>query len=83
MTIAVRTKAFKSGNSVAVRLPKAVAFSEGTELEIMRYGDVVTIRPVEPAKISFKEMLARLKELPKPGSVEVRDIEEIPERPGL
>ena len=75
-----KTKTFKSGNSQAVRLPKALAFPDGTELEIVRKGDVVTMRP---AKLPFHEMLQRLRELPSPDYVEVRDTEEIPDRPGL
>jgi antitoxin VapB len=43
------TRQFKSGNSFAVRLPKAVAFEpEDAELEILRKGDVVTIRKLQP-----------------------------------
>jgi antitoxin VapB len=38
-----RTKAFRSGNSIAVRLPKEVAFEDGTELVVERSGDIVTI----------------------------------------
>ncbi len=75
-----KTKTFKSGNSQAVRLPKALAFPEGTELEIVRSGDVVTLRP---AKLPFHEMLKRLRELPAPDYIEVRETEEIPDRPGL
>jgi antitoxin VapB len=78
-----KTKPFKSGNSQAVRLPKAFAYPEGTELELMKEGAVVTLRPVPPTKITFQEMLERMKALPKPSYVEVRDVEEIPERPGL
>ncbi len=75
-----KTKPFKSGNSQAVRLPKGFDYPEGTELEMVREGDVVTLRP---AKISMKQMIAEMRLLPKPSYVEVRDIEEIPERPGL
>jgi antitoxin VapB len=75
-----KTKPFRSGNSQAVRLPKAFAFPEGTELEMVREGDVVTLRP---AKISMKQMIEELRRLPKPPYVEVRDLEDIPERPGL
>jgi len=75
-----RTKTFKSGNSLAVRLPKDIAFPLGTEVEIIREGDVVTLRPL---RISISEMLENLRRLPRPDYVEVRDMEEIPERPGL
>jgi antitoxin VapB len=75
-----RTKPFKSGNSQAVRLPKAFAYPEGTELEMVREGDVVTLRPT---RITMKQMIAEMRKLPKPPYVEIRDTEEIPERPGL
>ena len=39
------TKAFKSGNSVAVRLPKELGIVEGMELVVGRNGTTVTIRP--------------------------------------
>lgn len=77
---AIRTKTFKSGNSQAVRLPKALAFPPGTELEVVREGDVVTLRPVED---KVARMWALLKSLPGPGEIEVRDMEEIPEPKGL
>lgn len=54
------TRQFKSGNSYAVRLPKGVAFDpEDAELEIVRDGDVVTIRKhkAEP------HLLSRLPEI--------------------
>lgn len=79
MTIA-RTKTFRSGNSEAIRLPKDVAFGEDVELVIVRSGDVMTIYP---ATLSVSEMIERLRALPKPPRVEERDVEEIPERPGL
>ena len=79
MTIA-KTRTFRSGNSEAVRLPKDVAFGPDVELVIVRSGDVLTLYP---ASASISEMIARLRELPAPPSVEVRDTEELPERAGL
>jgi antitoxin VapB len=79
MTVA-RSRTFRSGNSEAVRLPKDVAFGEDVELVIVRSGDVMTIYP---ARISIAEMVAGLRQLPRPPYVEQRDTEEIPERPGL
>ncbi|MFZ4606362.1 MAG: antitoxin [Caulobacter sp.] len=73
-------KAFRSGNSQAVRLPREIAYEDGVELTITRTGDVTTIYPKRP---SLAEMFAKLDALPKPSSIEVRDTEEIPERPGL
>jgi antitoxin VapB len=80
MMTAHTTRTFKSGNSQAVRLPKAVAFPPGTELSVVRVGDVVTLRPVED---KIARMWALLDSLPKPSYVEERDVEEIPEPKGL
>ena len=79
MTIA-RTKTFRSGNSEAVRLPREVAYGVDVELVIARSGDVMTIYP---AHLTIPAMIDRLKSLPAPPSVERRDVEELPERPGL
>ena len=79
MTI-VTSKIFRSGNSQAVRLPREVAYPENMEVTIERSGDVLTIRP---KRMSLAEMFRQLAQAPGPGSVEVRDTEEIPERPGL
>ena len=78
MTVISRT--FRSGNSDAVRLPKEISFGPGVEVEIERKGDVVTI---SPKRKSVKEMLAKLRSLPKPSMVGVREEVEIPERSGL
>lgn len=73
-------RAFKSGNSIAVRLSKDVAYPAGTDLIVERKGDVVTMRPRRP---SIQAMIAALDALPSPPYIEVRDDEEIPERPGM
>ncbi|AYV46584.1 AbrB/MazE/SpoVT family DNA-binding domain-containing protein [Caulobacter flavus] len=74
------TRTFRSGNSQAVRLPKEVAFAEETELTLVRAGDVLTIYP---SRGTVQDLVARLADLPKPSAVEVRDDEDLPERPGL
>jgi antitoxin VapB len=74
------SKTFRSGNSVALRMPKDVAFPEGTEVTIVRSGDVMTVYPKK--RLSLQEMLRQLDELPAPGVVEERDTD-LPERPGL
>jgi antitoxin VapB len=79
MTVA-RSRTFRSGNSEAIRLPRDVAFGEDVELVIVRSGDVMTIYP---AAASIPEMVARLRELPVPPNIEVRDEEDIPERTRL
>jgi antitoxin VapB len=74
------SRTFRSGNSEAVRLPKDVAYGSDIDVTIVRSGDVITIYP---ARMSMAEMLRRLDELPGPGEIEERDVEVIPERPGL
>jgi antitoxin VapB len=74
------SRIFKSGNSEAVRLPKDVAFGREMPVTIVRSGDVLTIYP---ARRPLKDMLRRLQKLPKPAAVEARDVEPLPERPGL
>jgi antitoxin VapB len=76
----VRTKTFKSGNSEAVRLPKGFGFGIDTEVEVVREGDVVILRPV---RSQMARLVAELRRLPKPTTFVGRDIEELPERPGL
>jgi antitoxin VapB len=77
----ITTKPFRSGNSEAIRLPKHMAFGPDTEVEISKHGDIVTIRP--KPKQSIKEMIAKLRALPKPDYVQVREPFEAPERGGL
>jgi len=75
-----KSRTFRSGNSEAVRLPREVAFGVDTPVTIVKSGDVVTIYPTRPP---ISEMFERLATLPKPGAIEVRDEEPLPERPGL
>ena len=79
ITIA-RSRTFRSGNSEALRLPKDVAYGEDVELVLVRSGNVLT---VYPAAMSLPEMVARLRLLPTPPSVEKREVDELPERAGL
>lgn len=42
------TRVFKSGNSLAVRIPKELAIAEASqEVEIERVGNTLVVRPVE------------------------------------
>ncbi len=75
-----RTRTFRSGNSEALRLPKDVAFGDNVELMLVRSGDVLTIYP---AANTIADMIARLQTLPVPPSIESREDEELPERPGI
>jgi antitoxin VapB len=79
MTI-FKTRTFRSGNSEAVRLPKEIAFGDNVELVVVRSGNVVTLYP---ATMSIAEMVAHLKAMPAPSTIEERDTNEIPERPRL
>ncbi|HEY7297100.1 MAG TPA: AbrB family transcriptional regulator [Xanthobacteraceae bacterium] len=73
-----RTRAFKSGNSQAVRIPAELAYSDtNIDLEVTRLGDVITIFP---ARTSLKEAVAKLRRMPKPRRVERREPIEMPER---
>ncbi|QYE34776.1 AbrB/MazE/SpoVT family DNA-binding domain-containing protein [Polymorphobacter sp. PAMC 29334] len=86
MTATVRSKVFRSGNSVAVRLPKAFGLEEGAEVEIERLGRQVVIRQVFDAaeeKAKLTAFIAELRSLPAPGVLEIRDTDEIPERPNM
>lgn len=55
------TKVFKSGNSLAVRLPREIAFAEGTEVEVTRQGASLIIRP---ARRDMAALVARLAAAP-------------------
>ncbi|HEY5106219.1 MAG TPA: AbrB/MazE/SpoVT family DNA-binding domain-containing protein [Caulobacteraceae bacterium] len=74
------SRTFRSGNSQAIKLPREVAFPDGTEVTIVRSGEVMTIYPTKPP---LSEMIERLFSLPGPDSIEVRDTGQIPERPAL
>ena len=46
------TRVFKSGNSLAVRIPKELAFVEGAQdIDIDRVGNTLVLRPVAQATI--------------------------------
>ncbi len=85
----VHTKAFKSGNSVALRMPNALAVDPGDNFAISRHGDTITAQriptPAEEAErlTRFRAMLGELQKLPKPPKVQERDPFEFPDRPGL
>ena len=63
------TRAFKSGNSQAVRIPAELAYEDtNVDLTITRLGDIIVIAP---ARVTMKEMIAKLRAMPKPPSIEV------------
>ncbi|AZG77703.1 antitoxin [Methylocystis rosea] len=55
------TRIFKSGNSLAVRLPRGIAFDEGAEVVVRRQGGSLV---VTPARLDMAELVARLKAAP-------------------
>ena len=75
------TKTFKSGNSVAVRLPKELGIEAGVDVEIETLPHGVVIRP--RPKFTGRDLVEALAKLPKPSKVQERDPFEAPERPGL
>lgn len=85
----VHTRSFKSGNSVAIRLPKVLGLGPDENFEVSRHGDTITVQriPTETEAAErlrrFRTMLDELKSLPKPPRVEVREPFEFPDRPGL
>lgn len=80
------TRTFKSGNSVAVRLPKAFGIAAGAEVALERRGREVVIRRIaDPAaaKARLGQLADLLDALGPIGEVEVRDPDIFPDRPGL
>jgi antitoxin VapB len=73
------TRAFKSGNSQAVRIPAELAYADtSVDLTITRSGDVITIFPKKAG--SLAEMVAELRKLPVPSEIEKREPIELPDR---
>jgi antitoxin VapB len=74
----MRTKAFKSGNSQAIRVPADIAYADmDVELEITRTGDELRVRP---ARQNLKALVEELRRLPKPSEIEQREPIELPDR---
>jgi antitoxin VapB len=64
------TKVFRSGNSLAVRLPREIAFSEGAEVVVTRQGESLV---VSPARLDMPTLVSRLGLGPAPGALERPD----------
>ena len=74
------TKTFKSGNSVAVRLPKALGIREGTEVRVREEQGKYIIEPVHndpPARIDLTGIAGSIPWL-KPFSREEREFDDSP-----
>jgi antitoxin VapB len=80
---AFESKTFKSGNSIALRLPRALGIGPDEKMVIEQHGSVLSVRPaVDPAEEKRKllQMLDELRALPKPASIQKREPIEFPER---
>ena len=72
------TRAFRSGNSQAIRIPAELAYDDtNAELSIERDGDVLVIAP---ARQNLKELAAALRAMPRPSEIERYDPTELPDR---
>ncbi len=47
---------FKNGNNRAIRLPRELDFEGVSELEIIREGNSIILRPVRPTRSSFLDL---------------------------
>ena len=87
MSKLVHTRTFKSGNSVAVRLPKGFAIPADAEVELDKSGDTVTVRLTrnpEEARKRMKQTWEAMTAIGQPkGGVQPRDPFEFPDRKGL
>ena len=77
MSNPIKTKVFKSGNSLAVRLPKSLGAVEGMEMVVREARGTFTFEPVEalPSKIDVSGFAGKAPWL-KPLTPEDRKFEE-------
>ncbi len=76
MNAIVDSKAFKAGNSVAVRLPKAFGIAEGTALQLEQTPRGILVREkVDAAEVKRKwlALLDEMDAMPKPDYIEKRE----------
>jgi antitoxin VapB len=86
MNAPTKTNAFKSGNSVAVRLPKDFGINAGDALELVQRGNKIELRrAVDPEheKAQLQELVRRLRALGPVKNLQPREPIEFPDRPGL
>jgi antitoxin VapB len=82
----IETRTFKSGNSVAVRLPKELGFASDTAVTLEKVGDTISIRAVDDAadgKARVARLIAALEAIGPVGEIQKREPIEFPERRGL
>ncbi len=60
------TRIFKSGNSLAVRIPRGIAFDEGAEVVVRRQGGSLVVTPL---RLDMAELVARLRAPPPPAAM--------------
>lgn len=83
------TKSFKSGNSVALRLPKGLGIGPNERFEISRHGNTVTAHRIptheeEAERLKrFRAALGEMQALVRPAEIQAREPFEFPDRPGL
>ncbi len=86
MNTSIKSSSFKSGNSVALRLPKALGVGPGEQFDIVRRGMVIEVRPavdVAKEKAELSELIRILRELGPTKTMVLRENIEFPDRPGL
>ncbi len=68
MTKEYRARTFKSGNSVALRLPKALGVEPGREMRVREEGGKFTVEPAvePPRKIDVSKFWGKAPGLPLP-----------------
>ena len=86
MNAPVHTRTFKSGNSVAVRLPKQLGVASDENVLIIPQGrDFLVRRVVDPIeeKRKLMELIVAMDAIGPVGEIEVREPLEFPDRRGL
>lgn len=80
-------RAFKSGNSVAVRLPRALGVRPDERFEVERRGAELVLRKVvdvEAVRANMRRLCEDLMAIgPSPDGVQEREPLDWPDRPGL
>ena len=75
-------KVFKSGNSLAVRLPKAF-HPRGSEVEILRRGDEIVLRELKNSRRGLAEAFDVLTSMPMDAFENIKDKRPLQKRKGL
>jgi len=79
MTAPLKSRTFKSGNSVALRLPKALGIDAGTEMTVREEAGRYIVEPVKPerAKIDLSSIYGTIPGL-KARTPEEREFDDPP-----